>query len=286
VKAPPFLYVRARSVADVVDLLHEYGDNARVLAGGQSLLPSLALRLSQPSLLVDVNKISELRYIYKQGETIHIGALTRHSDLECNDLISTELGLIAQAVPHIAHVAIRNRGTIAGSVALADPAAELPACLVALDATIVVVKRGGERRILAKDFFKGLYETDLHSDELIVGFEISTRGIRRQHFEEISRRRGDFAIVGLAACAASIGDSAEDIRLVYFNCGGRPMRAHAAETAFRIARTNPEFAVLRQEIKKDLDPHSDLHASAETRIHLATVLATRAYIGLMASGGV
>ena len=279
-KAAPFDYVRARSIAEVFDLLDEADSDVRILAGGQSLLATLALRLSEPSMLIDIGGLKELRSIEERSGSIHIGALARHCELEKSPLIAATLPLIAQAMPYVAHAAIRNRGTIGGSLSLADPAAELPACMVALDATIVLASRAGERRVRAEAFFQGLYLTDIRPGELLVRVEIAPHHAAwRFHFAEFSRRRGDFAMAGLAAGCRGTGHPPEEIRLVFFGCGDRPIRARAAETT--AARTRDvsgggRYSSLRDALEKDLDPQSDPHASAQMRLHLAAVLADRA----------
>jgi carbon-monoxide dehydrogenase medium subunit len=272
-KAAPFAYAAARSLGDVFDLLDEHGDDARLLAGGQSLMPALALRLAQPSVLIDINGLKTLRFIEEREGAVHIGALARHCDLEASRLIAQKLPLIAQAIPHVAHRAIRNRGTIGGSAALADPAAELPACLIALGATIVVASRSGERRVPAADFFRGLYQTDLRTGEMLVRFEILPRPDCRDHFAEFSRRRGDYAIVGLAA---RVQADWREVSLVFLNCAGRPMRSPRAEEITLHRRGSPGYAKLREALEAELDPPSDLQAAAATRTHLAAVLADRA----------
>lgn len=279
-KFAPFDYVRARSLSEVFDRLEEKASDARILAGGQSLLATLALRLSEPSMLVDIGGLRELRFIEERSGTIHIGALARHCELEKNPLIAAKLPLIAQAMPHVAHVAIRNRGTIGGSLSLADPAAELPACMLALDATIVLASRTGERRVRAEGFFQGLYRTDIKPGELLVRIEIAPCDAAwRFHFAEFSRRHGDYAMVGLAAGCRRTSAQFEELRLIFFGCGDRPVRARAAE----IVGSRPpseqrgeRYSALRNALEKDLDPQSDPHASSKTRMHLAAVLADRA----------
>jgi len=279
-KPAPFDYVRARSVAEVFDLLDEADSDARILAGGQSLLATLALRLSEPSVLIDIGGLSELRHIEEKDGSVSIGALTRHCELETSPLIAARLPLIAQAMPHVAHAAIRNRGTIGGSLSLADPAAELPACMVALDATIVLASRAGERRLRADAFFQGLYLTDIKPGELLVRVEIAPHHPKwRYHFAEFSRRRGDFAMAGIAAGCRGTGRQPEEFRLVFLGCGDRPVRARAAETAAVRAPEVPgkgRYSSLRAALEEDLDPQSDPHASAQMRLHLAAVLADRA----------
>jgi carbon-monoxide dehydrogenase medium subunit len=285
-KSAPFDYVRARSLTEVFDLLEQKESDMRILAGGQSLLATLALRLSEPSVLVDIGGLEKLRFIEERGEAIHIGALTRHCELERSPLVAARLPLIAQAIPHVAHPAIRNRGTIGGSLSLADPAAELPACMLALDATIVLASRTGERRVPAEEFFQGLYQTDIKPGELLVRVEITPYDAAwRFHFAEFSRRRGDYAMVGLAAAGRGPGRGRlEQVRLVFLGCGDRPVRARAAEVVgSRLPSEQREarYSALRNALEKELVPQSDPHAGSQTRMHLAAVLADRA-LGVLA----
>jgi len=276
-KPAPFAYIRARSLTEVFDLIAEHGQDVRILAGGQSLLATLALRLSEPALLVDIAGLKELRFVEQRDESIQIGALTRHCELETSPLVAARLPLVTLAMPHVAHPAIRNRGTIGGSLALADPAAELPACMLALEATLVLASRTGERRVRAEDFFIGMYQTDLRPGELLIRIEVpSCKPDWQFHFGEFSRRHGDYAIVGLAAAGRRTGARLEQLRLVFFGCGGKPVRAPAAEAAAARPTAVPRYPALRAALDRDLDPQSDLHASPEMRRHLAAVLADRA----------
>ena len=279
-KFAPFDYIRARSLAEVFDLIEQADSDARILAGGQSLLATLALRLSEPSLLIDIGGLEELRFVEERGEAIHIGALTRHCELESSTLVAARLPLISQAMPHVAHPAIRNRGTIGGSLSLADPAAELPACMLALDATLILASRSGERRVPADEFFKGFYQTDIRPGELLVRVEITPKDAAwRFHFSEFSRRRGDYAMAGLAAAGRRAADRIEQLRLVFLGCGDRPVRARAAEIVgvrSQLQQGGERYSALRKALEQDLDPQSDPHASSATRLHLAAVLADRA----------
>jgi carbon-monoxide dehydrogenase medium subunit len=275
-KSSPFAYVRAQSVTEAIDLLERHGDDGRLLAGGQSLLPMLAYRMSSPSTLIDIGRINELRFIEQDDGVIRIGALTRHADLETNNLIANQLPLIARAVQNIAHSAIRNRGTIGGSLALADPAAQLPACMIALDATIVTCGRLGERRIEADAFFRGTYETALSNKELLTCVEVPLAAAgTRVHFAQLSRRHGDFAIVGLAGIRSPGPKLVDPLRLVYFGCGHRAARATQTEALLRAQNSSSRAAIL-DSLSHDLHPTTDLNATAEMRLHLAAVLAERA----------
>ena len=201
-KASAFGYARATSVKDALDLLAVHGEKAKVLSGGQSLLPAMNLRLVAPELVVDISELAELRGVTSNGDVLTIGALTRHADLLKSPEIANYFPLLRDAVVHVAHPAIRNRGTIGGSLAQADPASELPACMLTLDATIVARGPAGERRIAAQEFFTGIYETVLTPEELLVAVELPRPPTDSTYFfHEFSRRHGDYAIVGLADTA-------------------------------------------------------------------------------------
>lgn len=278
-KPAPFSYVRAFNLEEALDLLEEYGADSRILAGGQSLLPTLNLRLSAPSLLIDINRIESLRGISIVGNEIQIGALTKHVEVASNPIIASKLALLYEAMPHVAHAAIRNRGTLGGSLALADPAAELPACMLALDAKLLIASKRGERKIAARDFFKGLYTTALGPTEILKRIDIPHPAPdSRFYFNEFSRRHGDYALVGIAAACSFVEGGPIELKLVYFGCGDRPLRATHLEAAIKrsgLESPNLESAIA-EAIRFDLDPQSDLHASSATRLHLATVLARRA----------
>ena len=276
-KAPRFAYARPASVAEALALLAEHKDEARVLAGGQSLVPMLNFRVAAPKVLVDINRIAGLSGIKVAKHHLRIGALTRHVELERSADIARHLPLIASAMPHIAHPAIRNRGTFGGSCALADPAAELPACALALGATFVVAGRKGERRVIAQDFFRGLYATALKAGELLVAaeFPLPESGYASA-FGELARRHGDYAMVGVAAHGSTQGQKFSDVRVALFGVGDRPVRAARFERALEgrpAAASTIEGALAA--LDSDLDPRADLQASAATKRHLAKVLAGR-----------
>jgi aerobic carbon-monoxide dehydrogenase medium subunit len=279
-KAPPFAYARARDLAHAFDLWSQAGPDARLLAGGQSLLAGLSLRLADTPALIDINHLSELRGISEQGERLRIGALTRHAELAREPLIARHAPAIAEAAPLIAHAAIRTRGTIGGSLAYADPAAELPACAVALEAEIVARSAAGERRIPAKDFFLGIYETALEPFEMIAAVEIpKLRPKRRQRVLELARRSGDYAIVGLVVAADVDGDRLSDVKIVYFGVDSAPVVAADAMAALnRSADVSAALAAL----DNDLDPPGDLQGGPATKRHLARVLLRRGLDALRA----
>jgi aerobic carbon-monoxide dehydrogenase medium subunit len=268
VKPAPFAYKKARSLDEAIALLGE--KDARLLAGGQSLIATLNMRLSSPSLLIDINGIGGLDDISIKGDMVEIGALTRHVQAERCDVIAKNAPLFARAMPHIGHPAIRNRGTLGGSIAFADPAAELPACLLALDGEVEATGPKGKRAIKAQDFFKGLFETALGPQEVLTAIRVptATKNIRAG-FAELARRHGDYAIVGLAATARADGTGLADVRLAYFGVGNTPVRATKAEAA--LAGGDIEAAVNALE----LEPHDDVQATARVKKHLAGVLLRR-----------
>ena len=269
-KPAPFAYARARSVAHAIELLAT--DDARLLAGGQSLIATLNMRLSQPALLVDINRISGLDRIALKNGHVEIGALVRHAQAERSAEIAQAAPLIALALPHIGHPAIRNRGTVGGSLAFADPAAELPACIVALGGEIEIVGPNGQRTIKAAEFFKGLFETALTPRDMLTAIRVPAASAgSRVGFAEFARRQGDYAMVGLAACAQADGKRLKDVRLAYFGLGATSVRARKAETA--LADGDVEEAV--SALADDLEPSNDMHASSEVKAHLAGVLLRR-----------
>src|SRR5215467_4273614 len=268
VKPAPFSYQKARSLDEAIALLGE--KDARLLAGGQSLIATLNMRLSSPSLLIDINGLHGLNVISEKNGMIEIGALARHAQAERSDIIARHAPLIARAMPYIGHPAIRNRGTLGGSIAFADPAAELPACLLALDGEVEATGPKGKRAIKAQDFFKGLFETALGAQEVLTAIRVPTAGKNtRTGFAELAHRHGDYAIVGLAATARADGKGLADVRLAYFGVGATPVPAKKAEAA--LARGDIDGAVNAL----DLEPHDDVQATAKVKKHLAGVLLRR-----------
>jgi carbon-monoxide dehydrogenase medium subunit len=275
-KASAFAYARATSVANALDLLAAHGDKAKVLSGGQSLMPAMNLRLISPELIVDIGELAELRGIVVNGDVLTIGALTRHVDVLKSPEIATHAPLLREAVSHVAHPAIRNRGTLGGSLAHSDPASELPACMVVLGATIIVRGRCGERRIPANEFFTGIYETALSPQELLVAVEVPAARKDSSHFfHEFARRHGDYAIVGLAAQAIIRGEQFADLRLCFFAVGDRPLLAGAAGKLVDVAITRAKLADASLALSEELDPHEDQQATPAMRRHLANVLLSR-----------
>ncbi|HET7256325.1 MAG TPA: xanthine dehydrogenase family protein subunit M [Xanthobacteraceae bacterium] len=269
-KPAPFAYAKARSVAHAIELLG--ADDARLLAGGQSLIATLNMRLSHPALLIDLNGVGGLDGIVSSNGHLEIGALVRHAQAERSAELARRAPLIALAMPHIGHPAIRNRGTIGGSVAFADPAAELPACVLALDGELAIVGPQGSRAVKADDFFKGLFETALTARDVLTAIRIPAAGAEtRVGFAEFARRHGDYAMVGLAASARADGKQLRDVRLAYFGVGSTPLRARHAEQA--LAAGDVEAAV--RALAQDLNPPDDVQASGTVKTHLAGVLLRR-----------
>ena len=286
-KAPSFDYVRVTALPEVFALLQQHGDQARVLAGGQTLLATLNMRLSEPALLVDIGGLQALRGIALVGRTLRLGALTTHTEIEGSALVATHAPLLAQAAPHIAHRAIRNRGTLGGSLAYADPAAEWPACALALDATLVLASAGGERRVAAGDFFTGLFETALAPGELIAAVELPALADDEcQVFDELARRRGDYAIAGLAARGLVRGGRVSGLRLAFLGVDDKPLRATRTEAALEGKMLDDAATALAlQTLAADLEPFGDLTSNAATKRHLAGVLTQRALRRLAAGAG-
>jgi carbon-monoxide dehydrogenase medium subunit len=281
-KASAFAYARATSVSDALEMLHAHGDRAKVLSGGQSLMPAMNLRLISPELIVDIGELAELGGIAVSGGLIRIGALTRHAELARSAEIAAHAPLLTEAIAHVAHPAIRNRGTLGGSLAHADPASELPACMLALNATIIARGQAGERRIAAQDFFTGIYQTALSPDELLIAVELPIARTNALHFfHEFARRHGDYAILGLAAQAIVEGDAFGDLQLAFFAVGDRPVLARAAKKLVGTAVTPAVLSDACTALGKELDPHDDQQASASMRRHLAKVLLVRSVSALL-----
>ncbi len=278
-KWPAFAYRRARTLDDIWRAQAEHGAALQLIAGGQTLLATLAFRLSEPGLLLDITRVEALRGISEQGDVLRIGALTRHAELGRDPLVARHAPLLAEAVPLIAHPAIRNRGTIGGSLAYADPAAELPACMVALDGTLVLASASGERRVAARDFFTGLLQTALAPGEIIAAVEVpAATEATRSTILEVARRSGDYAMAGIACCLRLRADGrVEAPRLVYFGVGNGPVLAARASAALEGRVLGPEGITAAQAtLAADLDPPADLHGPPGMKRHLARVLTGRA----------
>ena len=281
-KASAFAYARATSISNALELLAAHRDKAKVLSGGQSLMPAMNLRLISPEFIVDISELDELRGIALRGNALTIGALTRHVDLLRSPEIAAHAPLLAEAVAHVAHPAIRNRGTLGGSLAHADPASELPACMLALGATIVVRSESGERRIAAVEFFRGIYETALSANELLVAVELPIGQMNSVHFfHEFARRHGDYAIAGLAALAIVEGRLFGDLRLAFFAVADRPVLANAANRLINVDVTPALMSDALVALGEELSPHEDQQASPAMRQHLAKVLFSRCVSALL-----
>ena len=283
-KPPPFKYLAPTTLDEALDFMAKYGWEAKPLAGGQSLIPTMNFRLAQPEVLVDLNNIPALSYIRATPEGgIAVGAMTRQRQVERHALIAERSPLVHQTMPYIAHPQIRNRGTFGGSIAHADPASELPAVITVLDAQLKIQGKQGERLIPAAEFFVDLFETAVEPDELLTEVILPPTPARTGYaFEEVSRRLGDYALVG-AAAAVTMDDNGrcEQARLVYFSVGPGPVAAQQATGLLQGQPPTPEAIEAAAELAaaRDLDPPSDIHASAKYRRHLARVLARRVLTG-------
>jgi len=280
-KPAPFEYYAPTSVEEALALLAEHGYDAKVLAGGQSLIPTMNFRLAQPSVLIDLNNVSDLFFI-RSGENggVRLGAMTRHVQVESDPLVAERAPLVYETMPKIGTTQIRNRGTFGGSIAHADPSAELPAVSVALDGRFRLQNQNGDRWVSAKEFFVGMFATLLDPDELLV--EVAIPSIPQRSgwaIEEVARRPHDFALVGVAA-VVTLDDRGfcQRARIVLLSVGDGPVVAHQAVEMLAGQTLTPE--IIREAAEKaaavDIDPGSDIHASADYRRHLAKVLTRRA----------
>lgn len=278
-KPAPFEYFRARSVEEAIDLLSEHGPDAKPLAGGQSLIPAMNFRLATPAVLVDLNEAVGLSDVTAQDDGLHIGGMTRHRTLEQSETVARNAPLVTAAMPFVAHAAIRTRGTLGGSLAHADPAAELPAVMLALDAVFTVRSRQGARHVRAADFFTGLFTTALEAGELLTEVTIPPRPVRSTYaFQEIARRHGDYALAG-AAAAVAVDEHGRctSARVALLSVADRPVLAEHARRALEGERPTAEAigAAAAAAAAHDIDPPGDIHASSQYRRHLAAVLMRR-----------
>lgn len=276
-KPPPFKYYAPTTVAEALTRLAEHGGEAKVLAGGQSLIPTMNFRLAQPEALVDLNHIPELSYIRPSSDGgLAIGAMTRHRQVERSALVKERAPLVFETMPFIAHPQIRNRGTFGGSLAHADPAAELPAVATVLDARFVIQSKRGKREVPAQEFFVDLFTTALEPEELLVEVILPPQPARTGYaFREISRRHGDYALVGAAASVTlNQAGQCESARLVFFSVGPGPVEAVQASALLSGQPLTPAaIQAAAETAATDIDPSGDIHASAGYRRHLAKVLA-------------
>lgn len=277
-KPPPFEYHAPASAAEAIDLLARNGADARLLAGGQSLVPLLNFRLSAPAVIVDLNRASDLAYINEANGRVRLGAMTRQRAIEFSPLVRNRLPLLAEATRLVGHLPTRTRGTIGGSLAHADPAAEYPAVATALDAELVIRGSGGERIARPADFFRGLMTTSIGPGEMLVEVRLPLAQPNSGYaFEEFSRRHGDFAIVGIAAMIVAEGERCRQARLAACGAGPIPVRLRGAEEILEskgFGEQNIDDAAVRA--AELVDPGADLHASVEYRRHLTCVLTRRA----------
>jgi len=279
VKPPPFEYLAPRSLDEAVAALAEHGDEAKAMAGGQSLVPLLAFRLARPSVVVDLNGIPGLDGARLDGETLELGALTRQRDVERLAGLRQRCPMVVEAVEQVGHVAIRNRGTVGGSLAHADPAAEWTALALALDAELDLTGPSGTRTVPAREFLVSTFLTVLEPDELVTGVRLHVpNGRSGSCFTELSRRHGDFALAGVGALVTlDEGGIVTDARLALIGVGETAVRAEAAEQALRGHPPTAEvLAEAARAVEGELDPNSDIHASADYRRHVAGVLVRRA----------
>ena len=276
-KSAAFDYVKPKALQEALSLLEQGGDDARLIAGGQTLLATLNMRLSEPSVLIDITDIAELKGISIVGDSLRIGALVTHTEIEDSELVAKHAPLLKAAAPHIAHRAIRNLGTWGGSLAYGDPAAEWPACSLTLRATMIIHGPAGERRISANDFFIDLYTTSLEPDEILVATEIPLASKEEVfYFHELARRHGDYAVAGLAAVAQKQGDVLSDCAFTFFSVGATPVMATKTQDLLNGQKLNDELiaqsvAVARNEI----EAIADITNSAEAKQHLIGVLLER-----------
>jgi carbon-monoxide dehydrogenase medium subunit len=277
VKARAFSYVRPDTVDEALEAFAGAGDAAAYIAGGQSLVPALALRLQAPELLIDIAHIASLRGIELQGEWLRIGALTRHCEALTNSLIARHAPLFCEAAPHVAHPAIRNKGTLGGSISHADPASEFPAMALAMGAELEIANREGIRRVAADDFFVDLFETAMQPGELLVAIHVPVvRPGHRWAFEELARRRGDFALVGAGILAEFADGVVSGIRIVFFSVGNTPMRARRVEEALTGRSLDKSVVAEAQSaVADDLAPPEDANVPPAMRLHLARILLGR-----------
>ena len=282
-KPPPFKYIAAESVEHALEQMAEHGDAAKLLAGGQSLIPAMNFRVLQPSVLIDLNRIEDLEYIKRSdGGALVVGAMTRQRDLERSQDVERIAPLLYETMPHIAHPQIRTRGTLGGSLVHADPAAELPAVAIAAGASMKATGPNGDRWIEAKDFFQGMFSTALEPDEILVEVTFPAKTSQAGwSFEETSRRRGDYAMMGVAvAVEVDDGGACKEARLVYLNAGDGPVQAEKAAAMLRGERPTPELiaAAAGEAAYDEIDPMGNVHASIDFQRHLAGVLTERALV--------
>jgi carbon-monoxide dehydrogenase medium subunit len=277
VKPSRFHYHAPATVADAVGLLAEHGDEAKVLSGGQSLVPMMSLRLATFGHVVDLNRVAGLDTVERSNGDVRVGAIVRQAQAEHDATVAADAPLLAKALPHIGHFQIRNRGTIGGSLAHSDPASELPAVALALDATLRATGPSGERSIRAADFFEGPFQTALADDEVLTAADFPTwDGASGFAVEEVARRHGDFALCG-AVCGVTLdGDTVTRAAIALFGVGPTAVRATAAEQAMMAAGAGADLTSVGAEAAAGVDPSDDIHATGAYRKQVAAVVVRRA----------
>lgn len=279
-KPAPFEFFAPSTVAEAIELLETHGFDAKLLAGGQSLIPTMNFRLAQPGVIIDLNRVEGLSYIREENDNIVIGAMTRQYELEKNELIKEKLPLLHETIPNIAHPQIRNRGTIGGSLVHADPAAELPSVMCALDAVFHMTGPEGEREVAANDFYMGMFAVDLEAEEILTAISIPAMNPKSGHsFLEIARRHGDYALAGVAVIVDQDKKGiCTNARIVYLSVGDAPVTAENSADVLQGKKVDKALIAeaAKTAAEEDVEPEGDIHASAEYRQHLTEVLTRRA----------
>ena len=279
-KPAPFEYKAPDSIEEALTLMRDYGSDAKILAGGQSLVPAMNFRVVQPSILIDLNRVGELNYIQPENQEVRIGAMTRERRLEFEPLISKSFPLLAEAMPHVAHPQIRNRGTLGGSLANADPAAELPVIMLALEARLKVCSASGESWVDAHNFFSGMFTTDLAPDEMLVEILLpAMQPYTGWSFMEVAPRAGDYALMGVAALVTLDENGVcRQARLVYLNAGDGPVDAKDAAAILKgqVPGDDVMESAADSASQKEINPFGNIHASSDFQRHLARVLTRKA----------
>ena len=279
-KPAPFEYYAPDTIEQALDLMSQYAGDAKILAGGQSLVPAMNFRIVQPSVLIDLNQVAELGYIHQDENVLRIGAMTRERQLEFNPLISSWAPLLVEAAPHIAHPQIRNRGTIGGSIVNADPAAELPVLMLALSARLKAKSISGERWVDAQDFFMGMFTTALEPDEILVEIELPASPPRTGwSFMEVAPRAGDYALMGIAALVTlDQNGKCDHAKLVYLNAGEGPVEAKESQKLLMGESVSDRLieSTASKASETEINPFGNIHTSPEFQRHLANVLTKKA----------
>lgn len=273
-----FEYIRATSLDDVFVILDEKGDDAKILAGGQSLVPALNMRFAAPEILIDVSNLVELKGVELEGNVLRIGAMNTHTDILNSTDVAQHAPLISVAMPSIAHSTIRNRGTFGGSICNADPASEIPACIIAANAELYVQNSLGPRTVSAQEFFQGTYTTDLETNELLISISIPTAGENtRVYFDELTRRKGDFAMAGIAAQCEIKKGKFISANLVFFGVVEQAVRAKDASQMIVGSHIDKlDVEAVCSALVNEISPYEDLTTSGEAKEHMIKVLLRRA----------